>query len=46
LRHFFLSALGSNTRLLRSCHGQIVEYAKEYCSKKRCQECRIRILHE
>ncbi|HIJ06961.1 MAG: HhH-GPD family protein [Methanomicrobiales archaeon 53_19] len=46
LRHFFISALGSNTRLLRSCHGQIVEYAKEYCSKKRCQECRIRILHE
>lgn len=46
LRRIFLSALGSDNRLLRSCHGQIVEYAKEYCSKKRCQECRIRILHE
>ncbi len=46
LRRIFLSALGSNTHLLRSCHGQIVEYAKEYCNKKRCQECRIRNLHE
>jgi len=46
LRRLFLSALGSDNQLLRSCHGQIVEYAKEYCSKKRCQECRVRNLHE
>jgi len=46
LRRIFLSALGSNNLHLRSCHGQIVEYAKQYCSKKRCQECRIRILRE
>lgn len=41
VRRIFTSALSSDTLLLRSCHGQIVEYAKEYCSKKRCQECRI-----
>jgi len=46
VRRIFLSALGFDNHLLRSCHGQIVEYAKEYCTKKRCQECRIRMLHE
>lgn len=44
LRELFIRALSSDSVHLRSCHGQIVEYAKEYCSKKRCQECRIQIL--
>ncbi|MCQ1539500.1 Fe-S cluster assembly protein HesB [Methanocalculus taiwanensis] len=45
LRSLFLSALSSDNALLRSCHGQIVEYAKEYCTKKRCPECIIQILN-
>ncbi|MDO9538780.1 MAG: Fe-S cluster assembly protein HesB [Methanocalculus sp.] len=41
----FLEELQHDNALLRSCHGQMVEYAKEYCTKKRCPGCRIQTLN-
>jgi endonuclease-3 related protein len=45
VRSLFLKELHNTTRL-RSAHGQIVEYAKEHCTKKRCAQCRIQMLNE
>lgn len=46
LRELFSEELAHDNDLLRSCHGQLVEYAKEYCNTKRCLECRIMTLAE
>ncbi|RQD82224.1 MAG: Fe-S cluster assembly protein HesB [Methanocalculus sp. MSAO_Arc2] len=45
LRQLFLEELHHDNALLRSFHGQIVEYGKAYCGKKRCSECMITALN-
>lgn len=44
LKDSFENVLPDSVEKYQSCHGWFVEYAKEYCIKKRCDECRIRNL--
>lgn len=45
LRRIFLELLDHDNNRLRSCHGQIVEYAKEHCTAKKCTSCSIPALN-
>ncbi|MBN1431957.1 MAG: Fe-S cluster assembly protein HesB [Methanomicrobiaceae archaeon] len=45
LKALFESVLPESAEIYRTCHGWFVEYAKEYCVKKRCDECKIRSLN-
>jgi len=45
LRRLFLELLDHDNNRLRSCHGQIIEYAKEYCASKKCSTCNIQALN-
>ena len=40
------SLLPRENEAMRLVHARFVEYAKAYCGKKRCEECRIRRLNE
>lgn len=44
LRALFESTLPKRIDAHRQSHAHIVEYAKDYCGKKRCGECQIRML--
>ncbi|MDK2974660.1 MAG: endonuclease related protein [Methanofollis sp.] len=44
LKELFERVLSGDAAAHARAHGWIVEYAKEFCGKKRCEECRIRIL--
>jgi len=46
LKDIFERVLPVDATVHAQAHGWIVEYAKEFCGKKRCNECRIRILQE
>ena len=39
LKPLFESILPGDQRVYRQTHAHMVEYAKEYCGKKRCSEC-------
>jgi endonuclease-3 related protein len=39
LKMLFESVLEPDNKVYRMTHAHIVEYAKEYCGKKRCSEC-------
>lgn len=41
LQGLFQRLLPEEYRAHRECHAWFVEYAKQYCSKKRCKECMI-----
>ena len=41
LKSLFENALEKDTHIYRQAHAHIVEYAKEQCTKKRCDGCRI-----
>ncbi len=45
LKELFEKVLPGSADMYKKCHGWFVEYAKEYCVKKRCEECRIRSLN-
>jgi endonuclease-3 related protein len=45
LKALFESVLPENTSVYRQAHARIVEYAKERCTSKRCEECRILALN-
>lgn len=44
LKGIFEEVLPDSPGAYGECHGWFVEYAKEYCIKKRCEECRIKSL--
>ena len=44
LKALFERVLSRDARAYGQAHGWIVEYAKDLCAKKRCEECRIRTL--
>ena len=44
LKSLFESVLPKDTHAYHQAHAHIVEYAKERCTKKRCNGCRIRAL--
>jgi len=44
LKDLFERVLPAEATAHAQAHGWIVEYAKEFCGKKRCEECRIKIL--
>ena len=46
LRRAFEDAVPNTPSAKRRIHGHLVEYAKEFCNKSRCEECVIRSLHE
>ncbi|MBT8507805.1 Fe-S cluster assembly protein HesB [Methanomicrobiaceae archaeon CYW5] len=46
LKSLFESALPPDNDAHRLCHAWFVEYAKEMCARRRCEECRIRNLNE
>ena len=46
LKSVFESVLPSDNDAYRQCHAWFVEYAKEMCARRRCDECRIRNLNE
>jgi endonuclease-3 related protein len=46
LRRAFEDAVPNAPSAKRRIHGHLVEYAKEFCNKSRCEECVIRNLHE
>jgi len=46
LKFLFESVLPSKNDAYRQCHAWFVEYAKEMCARRRCDECRIRNLNE
>jgi len=46
LRRAFEDALPGNPSGKRRIHGHLVEYAKDFCNKSRCEECVIRNLCE
>ncbi len=39
LKHLFEESLPDDNYVYRQAHAHIVEYAKEFCGKKRCSEC-------
>lgn len=39
LKPLFESVLPKDNEVYRQTHAHIVEYAKEFCGKKRCEEC-------
>ena len=39
LKHLFEECLPKDNYVYRQTHAHIVEYAKEFCGKKRCSEC-------
>lgn len=39
LKHLFEESLPDDNYVYRQAHAHIVEYAKEFCGKKRCTEC-------
>jgi endonuclease-3 related protein len=45
LKPLFESVLAKDLRVYRQTHAHIVEYAKEWCTKKRCEGCRIMALN-
>ncbi len=45
LKALFESVLPKNTSAYSQAHARIVEYAKERCTTKRCEECRILALN-
>ena len=45
LKTLFEKVLPRDTRVYQEVHASIVEYAKEYCVKKRCMECAIPTLN-
>jgi endonuclease-3 related protein len=45
LKTLFEKVLPRDTRVYQQVHASIVEYAKEYCVKKRCMECAIPTLN-
>lgn len=45
LRILFEKMLPESAEDYKMCHGWFVEYAKEYCIKKRCDECKIKSLN-
>jgi endonuclease-3 related protein len=45
LKTLFEKVLPRDTRVYQQVHAYIVEYAKEYCVKKRCTECTIPTLN-
>ena len=45
LKALFESVLEKDTRIYRQTHAHIVEYAKGWCTKKRCEGCRITALN-
>lgn len=46
LKSLFENVLPRDVGTLQQVHAHIVEYAKEFCGKKRCKECTIRTLNE
>jgi len=46
LKSLFESVLPPCNDVHRQCHAWFVEYAKEMCARRRCDECRIRNLNE
>ena len=46
LKSLFESVLPPDNYAHRQCHAWFVEYAKEMCARRRCEECRIRNLNE
>ncbi|HOP66638.1 MAG TPA: Fe-S cluster assembly protein HesB [Methanoregulaceae archaeon] len=46
LRRAFGEALPGTSSAKRGIHGHLVEYAKDFCNKSRCEECVIRNLCE
>lgn len=46
LKSLFESVLPYDNDAHRLCHAWFVEYAKEMCARRRCEECRIRNLNE
>lgn len=45
LKELFEKVLPDSAEMYQTCHGWFVEYAKEYCVKRRCEECRIKNLN-
>jgi len=45
LRRAFEDAVPNTPSVKRRIHGHLVEYAKDFCNKSRCEECVIRNLH-
>lgn len=45
LKGLFEKVLPHDVGIFQQAHAHIVEYAKEYCGKKRCKECTIRTLN-
>jgi endonuclease-3 related protein len=45
LKPLFESVLGEETHVYHQTHAHIVEYAKGWCTKKRCEGCRIMALN-
>jgi endonuclease-3 related protein len=45
LKSLFENVLPRDVGIFQQVHAHIVEYAKEYCGKKRCKECTIRTLN-
>jgi len=45
LKSLFENVLPRDAGIFQQVHAHIVEYAKEYCGKKRCNECIIRTLN-
>jgi len=46
LKSLFEASMQCDNNIYRLAHAHIVEFAKEYCVKKRCDECWIRNLNE
>jgi endonuclease-3 related protein len=46
LKSLFEASMPCDNNIYRLAHAHIVEFAKDYCVKKRCGECWIRNLHE
>jgi endonuclease III related protein len=45
LKKLFEKVLPRDAQVFQQVHAHIVEYAKEYCGKRRCKECTIRTLN-
>ncbi len=45
LKDLFEKILPCSVEEYQTCHGWFVEYAKEFCIRKRCDECRIKNLN-
>jgi endonuclease-3 related protein len=45
LKSLFEGVLTPDTSAYRQAHAHIVEYAKKFCTKKRCEGCRIMALN-